>query len=154
MQVTYTLTRNDFISANRQITAKRMRISQAVALVLVIAIGAVFSKDLPMEKASLFLGIALVAGGLGLFVAGPYSVSKRYGSTYDQVPSLQSPVELNFDPEGVWVETVNGRHYFEYTKLHRIQETRDFFFLFANERSAQILPKSALSAEIQADLRR
>lgn len=154
MQVTYTLTRNDFIAANRQITAKRMRISQAVAFVMIIAVAAVFSKNLPVEKASVFIGIAMIAAALGLFLAGPFSVSKRYGTIYDQVEGLQSPVELNFDPEGVWVETVNGRHYFKFAELNRIQETKSFFFLFASQTSAQIIPKTALSTEVQSLLRR
>lgn len=154
MQVTYTLTRDQFIAANRQITAKRMRLSQAIAFLMIIAVAAVFSKDLPMEKASVFIGIAMVAAALGLFFAGPRSVSKRYGAIYDQVEGLQSPMTLDFDPAGIWVETVNGRHYFEFEKLNRIQETRSFFFLFASQTSAQIVPKSELPQEIQDSLRR
>jgi len=147
MQADFTLSRDQFIAANYQLSARPRRMASAIAATFLLILGAIFANGLPLPAAIAFFVVIIAAGVIVLFLAGPQTVRRRYGKVYDRIESLHLPVHCTFDPEGLTMETRKGRLRLDFAKLHKIVETKGFVFLYTTPTTAQLLPKAALGEE-------
>lgn len=71
---------------------------------------------------------------------------------YEKYPVLQHPIQYTFDESSIAVKTFASESSIQWTVFHKIEETRDFFFLYQSPYVATPLLKTGFQNETDTEM--
>lgn len=153
MRCRFALTEDDYVRAMKQMAARRMLASR-IFLLAGIGVLALLAQPWAGERSLAYFGVTS-AVLLAVMAGSPVLLAAKWRKLFRQASGGKAvETELRLEEDHLVLEDHTGVTRKPFGEIHRVRETRDYFFHYLHDHVAQIIPKDPVPEDMSAVLRR
>lgn len=141
IDVTFTITRDEYIRAMRRLYRKRLRIGRdIVGGLIAVCVGLYLLKS---TQQFVLAWLLIIAGAFLLVLVG-YAILLLPSIIYRSQPKLKSEYQIQFRDDGIGFKTSEIDAQLQWTMYHSWLRDDEFYMLYHGTRDVSVIPRRAI----------